>query len=102
MDPMKPLTLVLGAIALLGLAAPAASAQSLTPERVQYALDMTDRRIEQAEMLLTSVANDRARAELDLAISIQAQAKSVFASGSLGYLDRTARLTLDARGHADR
>src|SRR5262249_32532460 len=32
----------------------------------------------------------------------QAQAKSVFASGALGYLDRTARLTLTARGHADR
>jgi hypothetical protein len=99
---MKPLTLVLGALALLGLAAPTANAQSLTPERVQYALDMTDHRIEQAEMVLASVDNDRARAELDLGISIQAQAKSVFGSPVLGYLDRTVRLTLEARGHADK
>ena len=99
---MKPLTLVLGALALLGLAAPAANAQSLTPERVQYALDMTDHRIEQAEMVLASVDNTNARAELDLAISIQAQAKSVFGSPAIGYLDRTVRLTLEARGHADK
>jgi uncharacterized protein YciW len=101
---MKPLILVIGMLALLGVAAPHASAQSLTPERVQYALDMTDRRIEQAEMLLSSMDNDRARAELDLAISIQAQAKSVFASagGDLRLLQRSISLTLDARAHADR
>ena len=99
---MKPLSLVLGALALLGLAAPTASAQFLTRERVQFALDMTDRRIEQAQMVLAGAGNDRAQAELDLAISIQAQAKSAFASQTLGYLDRTVRLTLEARGHADR
>jgi len=63
---------------------------------------MTDRRIEQAEMVLSTVDNERARAELDLAISIQAQAKVVFGSGERGYLDRTMRLTLEARAHADR
>jgi len=99
---MKPLNLVLGALALLGLAAPAANAQLLTRERVQYALDMTDRRIEQAQMVLAGAPNDRAQAELDLAVSIQARAKSVFASGTVGYLDQAARLTLEARGHADR
>ena len=101
---MKPLTLVIGTLAVLGLAAPIASAQTLTPERVQYALDMTDRRIQQAEMVLAGVNNDPARAELDLAISIQAQAKSVFASagGDLRLLQRTVSLTLEARGHADR
>jgi hypothetical protein len=99
---MKPLILVLGALALLGLAAPTASAQDLTRERVQFALDQTDHRIEQAEMVLASVDNDRARAELDLAIGIQTQAKIVFASPALGYLDRTVRLTLEARGHADK
>ena len=101
-DHMKPLNLVLGALALLGLAAPAANAQLLTRERVQYALDMTDRRIEQAQMVLAGAPNDRAQAELDLAVSIQARAKSVFASGTVGYLDQAARLTLEARGHADR
>src|SRR5438552_1013478 len=99
---MKPLNLVLGALVLLGLAAPAANAQLLTRERVQYALDMTDRRIEQAQMVLAGAPNDRAQAELDLAVGIQARAKSVFASGTVGYLDQAARLTLEARGHADR
>jgi len=103
-DHMKPRTPVLAALALLSLAAlaPIASAQDLTRERVQYALDMTDRRIEQAEMALASVDNERARAELNFAISIQARAKSVFAAGALGYLAQTARLTMEARGHADR
>lgn len=100
---MKPLTLVLGAIALLGLAAPTASAQDLTRERVQFALDQTDRRIEQAEMVLASVDNATARAELDLAISIQARAKSEFAACSaLLCLRRIVALTLEARGHADK
>ncbi len=101
---MRPRTPVLAALALLSLAAlaPIAIAQDLTRERVQYALDMTDRRIEQAEMALASVENERARAEFDFAIRIQSQAKSVFAAGALGYLAQTARLTLEARGHADR
>src|SRR5580765_1564323 len=101
---MKPQILAIGTLALLGLAAPGASAQTLTPERVQFALDMTDRRIEQAQMVLEGVTNDRAQAELDLAISIQTQAKSVFASagGDLRLLQRTVSLTLEARGHADR
>jgi hypothetical protein len=101
---MKPLILAIGTLALLGLAAPRASAQTLTPERVQFALDMTDRRIEQAQMVLEGVTNGRAQAELDLAISIQTQAKSVFASagGDLRLLQRTVSLTLEARGHADR
>jgi len=104
MEQMKPLTLVIATLALLGIGATAASAQTLTPDRVQYALDMTDRRIDQAEMVLASVGNDRARAELDLAINIQAQAKSVFASAGtdLRLLQRTVALTLEARSHADR
>ena len=101
---MKPPILVLAALVLTGLAsmAPVASAQDLTAERVQYMLDVTDRRIEQAEMAVATVDNERARYELDMAIRIQAQAKTVFAGGALGYLQQTARLTLEARGHADR
>lgn len=101
---MNPRTVVFAALLLLGLAslAPVAGAQDLTPERVQYMLDMTDRRIEQAEMALASMDNERARVELNMAIGIQAQAKAVFAGGALGYLQQTGRLTLEARGHADR
>jgi hypothetical protein len=101
---MKPLTLLLGALALAGLIAPSASAQLITPERVQYALDMTDRRIEQAQMVLEGTTNGPAQAELDLAVSIQAQAKSVFASAGTDprLLQRAATLTFEARGHADR
>jgi len=101
---MKRHPLILSTLALLGLTAlaPIAGAQDLTPERVQYALDMTDRRIDQAEMLLATSDNDRARFELGLAVNLQAQAKSVFAAGGPGYLAVTLRLTLEARGHADR
>ena len=103
MEHMKPLNLVFSALALLGLAsmAPIASAQD-PAERVQFALDMTDRHIEQAELVLASVDNAPARTELDFAIRLQAQAKTVFGSPAPGYLDRTVRLTLEARGHADR
>ena len=53
-------------------------------------------------MALATVDNERARTELGMAVSIQAQAKAVFAGGALGYLQLSARLTLEARGHADR
>jgi hypothetical protein len=101
---MKPQRLAVAALALLGLAsfAPSARAQLLTPERVQYALDMTDRRIEQAQTVLTGVDNALAQGELNLAVTIQTQARSIFASPSTGYLERAMRLTLEARGHADR
>jgi hypothetical protein len=100
---MKPQNLILTVLAVLGLAAgaPIASAQD-GRDRVQYELDRTDRRIEQAEELLASVDNERARAELNFAISLQAQAKATFATPAIGYLDRVMRLTLEARGHADR
>lgn len=92
---------VLAPLALLGLLAgtAAASAQPLTPERVQVALDRTDRRIEQAELLVTNTDNDRARAELDAAVDLQGQAKSAFGSSDLAL---AMKLTLAARGHADR
>ena len=92
---MKRHPLILCMLALLGLTAlaPIASAQ-LTPERVQSALDMTDRRIEQAELVLATTDNERARIELNFAVTLQAQAKSVFAGGGLGYLGVSADLTL--------
>jgi hypothetical protein len=90
---------LLSAVALLAVLAAPVRAQLLTPDRVQTALDMTDRRIEQAQMLVSGADNDRARAELNLAQSIQSEAKSAFSSGQLAF---AARLTIEARGHADR
>ena len=98
---MKPsfnprLFLPLAAMLLL----PAAGlAQDLTPERVQIALDLTDRRIEQAEMLLTGSDNERASTEVNLAVGLQGQAKTAFAGTQLAL---AMRLTLEARLHADR
>lgn len=89
----------LSMLALLVAFAGPVRAQDLTPERVQTALDMTDRRIEQAQMLVSSADNDRARAELSLAQSIQSEAKHSFSSGQLAF---ALRLTIEARSHADR
>ena len=53
--------------------------------------------------MLASLDNARARAELDLAISIQAQAKTTFAGCTeLACLRMTVSQTLSARDHADR
>jgi len=88
---MTPLMLVIG----VGLAA----AQDLTRDRVQFALDQTDRRIEQAQTLLSSTDNVQAQAEVTMAVDLQARAKTAFASSQLRI---TMDLTLQARGHADR
>lgn len=85
---------------VLLMAMPAAAlAQDLNGERVQLALELTDRRIEQAEMLLAGADNERARAEVDLAVSLQAQARTAFGGAQLAL---AMRLTLEARAHADR
>ena len=76
-----------------------AVAQELTPERVQYALDRTDDRIELAQTVVASVDNPLAQVELDAAIRLQADARVAFGSGQL----RLAMdLTLRARARADR
>lgn len=76
-----------------------AGAQELTPERVQVALEVTDRRIEQADALLTGSDNEAARSELDAAKSLQAEAHRTFAASQLGM---AMRLTGQARVNADR
>lgn len=93
--------LLLCLVVLVGLAGPvrAAVAQDLTPARVQDALDQTDRRIEFAETLTSGSGNATALSELGLAKDIQIRAKTAFSAGQLGF---ALRLTLDARGHADR
>ena len=98
MKPHVRLRLLLPLALMLVLPA-LAFAQDLTPERVQIALDLTDRRIEQAEMLLTGADNDRAQNEVNLAVSLQAQAKTAFGGTQLAF---AMRLTLEARLHADR
>ncbi|HEY2956018.1 MAG TPA: hypothetical protein VGK89_12300 [Candidatus Eisenbacteria bacterium] len=101
---MKRHPLILASLALLGLTALAPVAGAQDPvDRVQTALDQTDRRIEQAQSLLASSDNERARFELNLAINIQAQAKSVFGAGTNpAVFPQVVRLTLEARAHADR
>lgn len=76
-----------------------ATAQELTPARVQDALEMTDRRIEFAETLVAEATNANATTELGLARDIQVRAKSAYSASQLAF---AVRLTLDARGHADR
>lgn len=76
-----------------------ARAQDLTPERVQVAVDLTDRRIEQAQVLVSSSDNANAEAELRLAIDLQARAKTAL---SASQLRMAMTLTLGARSHADK
>src|SRR5262245_33549983 len=101
---MKRHPLILASLALLGLAALAPVAGAQDPVgRVQFALDLTQRRIEQAEALLASTDNERARAELNLAVTVQAEANRVFGGGTNPVVfPQVMRLTLEARAHADR
>lgn len=88
-------------VVLLGLcvAPSGALAQDQTPSRVQEALDVTDRRIELAETLLAGGDNPNATTEVELARDIQSRARTAFSASQWAI---AARLTLDARGHADR
>lgn len=74
-------------------------AQALTPDRVQQALEETDRRIEQAQTLLAESDNPAARTELGIAMDLQARARAAFTSSQLAM---ASRLTFEARTHADR
>ena len=99
---MRPIPHVLALFAAIGIAfsfGPARAQEPLTPDRVQYALDVTDRRIAQAGTLVANSDNQRAQLELSAAVDTQARAKSAFASSQLRI---ALGLTLDARGHADR
>ena len=98
MKPLRPLRFLVPLLLLIAMPAVAA-AQDLTRDRVQTALELTDRRIEQAEMLIAGSDNERARTEVDLAVSLQAQARTAFGGTQLAL---AMRLTLEARLHADR
>ncbi len=87
-------------LAVAGLAVAAtAAAQDVTRDRVLMAIEATDRRIEQAGMLVSGSDNVQARTELNFAVDIQGRAKGAFVAAQLAV---AARLTFEARGHADR
>ncbi len=79
----------------------AVCAQEPSRQRIQDALDVTDRRIELATSLVAEATNPPAQAQMELtaARDLQARAKSAFTSSELLI---AYRATLDARSHADR
>ncbi len=98
---MRYLSRFLFVFAALGVVAvPAARAQD-SPTRgfVQNNLDRTDLRIEQAEAIVAGTDNDQAMQHLQAAVDMQGRAKTAFGSAEYAI---ALRLTLDARGHADR
>jgi hypothetical protein len=90
------------AIALgLGFSSPALSQLPPPPDpsRLQDAIDVTDRRIQQAQELLSGAPNQAAQAEVDQAVTLQAMAKEAYAQSRFA---AAGRATFDARLHADR
>jgi len=83
-------------IAALAIAAPALAQDG---QRVSEELDRTDRRIEHADLLLASTPSSPAAPLIANAKQIQANARAAFGGGQLGV---ALRLTLQARGAADR
>ena len=84
---------------LFGTAVPAMSWAQVGVERVQLELDRTEQRIERARALVTESGNVAARAELDHAVRLQADAVAALAQSH----PRVALdLTLRARAAADR
>ena len=69
------------------------------PQRVQDALDVTDRRIQFAKDLLAASPNQQAAGEVNQAAALQAIAKQNYGQGRYGL---AGRATLEARVHADR
>ena len=97
---LRSLSVIL-AIALGSTVAIPVLAQSPPPDiqRLQDAIDLTDRRIQLAQDLLASTPNPQAAAEVDQAVALQAMAKSAFSEARYA---AAGRATFDARIHADR
>jgi len=93
------IALFMSVLPLVACTALATAQIAPSPDRVQGELDITDHRIEQAQTLLAGSNNERAQLEFNAAVGIQAQAKTAFAAAQLAM---SVRLTLEARGHADR
>ena len=77
----------------------AARAQGQWSGRVQEALEITDRRIELAETVVSSAPTSQASSELSLAKQQQDRARAAFNAAQYGFAERA---TLEARAHADR
>lgn len=84
---------------VIALLAPAVEAHAQWAGRVEDALELTDRRIELAESLVPAGEVSPAATELALAKQIQVRARSAFQAAQYGLAER---VTLEARGHADR
>jgi hypothetical protein len=69
------------------------------PARLRDEIDITDRRIQQAQELLTGAPNLNAQAEVDQAVALQSLAKEAYAQARYA---AAGRATFDARLHADR
>ena len=69
------------------------------PARLQDEIDITDRRIQQAQDLLSGAPNLAAQTEVDQAVSLQSLAKQAYAQARYA---AAGRATFDARLHADR
>jgi hypothetical protein len=98
--PIRTLRTILAIVLGLMLSGPAlAQLSPPDPQRLQDAIDVTDRRIQQAQELLAGAPNLAASAEVDQAVSLQGLAKQAFAQARYS---AAARATFDARMHADR
>ncbi len=87
-------------VALAAIASVPAHAQGpADPQRLRDAIDLTDRRIQQAQDLLVQSPQQQAAGEVDQAVSLQALAKRAFSDGRY---PAAGRATFDARFHADR
>lgn len=83
----------------LGVLVAMPAAAQVDGQRVQDAIDVTDRRIQQAKDLLAASPNQQAASEVDQAVSLQALAKQYFGQGRY---EAAGRATFEARIHADR
>lgn len=99
MLPRLRAPLLIALVGLLAAVVDTASAQAPARDRVQSALDATDARIRQAEEVVASADLPRAQVELDAAVEMQGRARASFTGAQLTL---SLKLTLDARGHADR
>lgn len=87
------------ALALAFLFPVHAGAQDSGRDRVLAALEVTDRRIEQAELHVSSTESPAAEAEVSAARDLQSRAREAFSADRFPI---AMRLTLDARRRADR
>jgi hypothetical protein len=84
---------------VIGLILPAVAAAQTGADRVQSEIDRTEQRIVRAQGLVAGSGNATAKAQVDQAVQIQANARATLAQGRPGLaLD----LTLRARAAADR